>query len=463
MRYSAHKIICLFYSLIGVLFIFSPSWAVQNLPVGTIIRDAEIEEILHQYADPIFKVAGMNPKDLRIFVMIAPEYNAGAGQQSTLVVTSELLLASDSADEVVGVFGHEIGHMAGGHILRGMDNEWNATKMSILGAVGAAALGVATGRGDVGVAGLMGAQHVATGQFFQYHRAQESAADQAGATFLKRLNWPLQGLKSVMKRLGQQELLSSKQQSSYARTHPWSQDRKAHLERYIAEDKSPALPPAFKNSFEMLQAKLFAFTKTPAQTLRKYPEKNTSTPARYARAIAYFQDGNLPKALSTLETLIQENPQNPYFQELKGQMLFEEGKVKESLGPLKTAHTLDPSAGLVGLLYAQALIEEGSSENLEKADQILIHILKTSDPFPMAWHLRAIIYGKHNNLGMVALSLAEENFMGQNWGEAIEQARRALALLPKGSIGALRAKDILRAAQTESGEKIEPVLKKRKG
>ena len=80
--------------------------------------------------------------------------------------------------------------------------------------------------------------------------------------------------------------------------------------------------------FQRVKAKLFGFL-NPGRAVAKYPESDQGVPAHYARAYAYHMGGYPDKAVAEANALLTTAPHDPYFLELKGQILLESGKPKD--------------------------------------------------------------------------------------------------------------------------------------
>ena len=78
----------------------------------------------------------------------------------------------------------------------------------------------------------------------------------------------------------------------------------------------------------MVQAKLAGFTLPVNIGLAHYPVSNNSEVARYARAMLYLRQPQLAKALAETNSLIAEEPSNPYFQEVLGQIYLSHGQAR---------------------------------------------------------------------------------------------------------------------------------------
>jgi predicted Zn-dependent protease len=196
-----------------------------------------------------------------------------------------------------------------------------------------------------------------------------------------------------------------------------------------------------------MRAKLVGFLEPIERVFRKYPESDTSLESRYARAIAHYRRPDLKMALPLIEELIAERPEDPYFHELRGQMLFENGRIAEAVPEYQAAIRLRPDSSQLTLALARAQIEMNDPALNREA---LTHLKKTLDHEPNnagAWRLVAIAYGRMGDTGMTALSLAEAALARKEAPEARDQAQRAQQILPEGSPGWLRAQDIQNLAE----------------
>src|SRR6185369_7412710 len=148
-------------------------------------------------------------------------------------------------------------------------------------------------------------------------------------------------------------------QDPYLRTHPLTRDRINTVADHVARSRFSGAKdrPDFIESHHRMVAKLAGFTNPPGQTLAQYKESDSSIAARYARAVAYYRIPDIAKALPLIDGLIADEPKNPYFHELKGQMLFENGRVAEALGPYEEAVRLQPDSPLLRVELAQVQIE----------------------------------------------------------------------------------------------------------
>lgn len=420
------------------------------LPAGAeaqgrrLIRDAEIEATIRAYAAPIFQAANLQPQGIDIYLIQDRSLNAFVSGGRKIFVHTGLLSRAETPLQVIGVLAHETGHIVGGHILGRQQELKNAqitTFASYLLGIGAA---IASGQPGAGVAIISGGQDLALKGLLSYSRGQEQAADQAGVRLLEENGYSPRGILDFMRILEGQEILLATNQDPYLRSHPLTQDRIAFLENVVDKSRfadAPA-PPALVAAHARLRAKLIGFLEPLSRVFRHFPEPDNSVPARYARAIAYYRQPDLGKALPLIDGLLADHPLDPFFHELKGQMLFENGRLREALPAYEAAVELRPQLALLRLGLAQVQIELNQPELDRKAAGHLQALLHREPDNAFAWRLSATTYGRRGDKGMTALSLAEYALASGRPGEARQQAARAQKLLAEYSPGWLRAQDV---------------------
>jgi len=420
----------------------------------SILRDAEIERTIRHMAEPIFKVAGLDNNSVKTYLLNDNSLNAFVAGGQNIFIHSGLLIQAKNANQVIGVIAHETGHITGGHISRFSDGVKNATVMTLLGAIlGAAA--IAAGSGDAGMALILGGQQIGTRTFLQYSRTQESAADQAGVSFLEKSGQSGEGLIDFLDYLGDQELMSARHRDPYAGTHPVSGDRISKL-RNLVENSPYFKTPTSKvieDEFKRLQAKLYGYLKPAYATLNKYPEKDQSVYGRYARAFAYNKEHDVKKSLGELNSLLAEYPEDPFFWETKGQILFENGFVQESIAPYRNAVKNLPDEPLISVALAQSLIATEDDHYLDEALENLNHALSRDSNNSFAWHQASVAYHRQKNTAMTYYATAERFLLVGNQRGAMINAKHAVDTLPKNTPQWIRAQDILVITESNMTDK----------
>lgn len=413
------------------------------------IRDAEIEHTIRTYASPLLRAAEIDQRDFGLHIVNDKALNAFVARGQRIFITSGLLMAAERPSQVIGVLAHEIGHITGGHLARLEGALDDARSQALIGQIIGIALGVLSKDGGVAAAGTAAGTGVAVKNLLKFSRTQENSADQVAVNLLDQTQTSARGLLEFFELLQDQELLVRSRQDDYVVTHPLTQNRIQFVRNHVA--KSPysdkKLPTILQAMHDRMVAKLKGFINPPSQTLHEFKADDPSVMARYARAMAYFRDARLAQALPLIDGLISEAPDDPYFHELKGQILFENGKISEALPSYQKAVDLRPGQPLLRVGLAHAQIELNRSDLIAVALGNLEQAIRYDRYMPLSWRLAATAYGRSGDLGMSALALAEHNLLlGRNL-DAEGQAKKAQRLLKENSPSWLRAQDIAGTAE----------------
>jgi predicted Zn-dependent protease len=417
-------------------------------PALSLIRDTEIEAILHAEADPVFVAAGLDPKAVQIHIVESNEINAfSAGGQQIFLFTG-MILATKNPNQLIGVIAHETGHIAGGHIARSEDFGKAAIAPMLL-TVGLGVLAALAGAPDAAAGLVFSAGYFGELNALTYSREQESRADQAAATFLEKAGISGRGLVQFLDTFRYQEVFDDEKKYPFFRDHPLSDDRIEALQvrvKRLSHYNDTDSPQAIAQH-AILKAKLEAFISGGAAVQADYPDDDTSFPARYARAIVLYRETEIAPALTAIDALIADQPRDPYLWELKGQVLFDAGRAKEAEPAHRRSVELAPEAPLLRINLAQALIAEGGAPHLNEAVLHIRHALSVEPDSPLAWRLLSEAYDAEGNQGMARLAAAEQNFYLGQLLEARTFAYNARELLAKGSPEWRRANDIILASK----------------
>jgi predicted Zn-dependent protease len=429
----------------------SPAVA-QGIPL---IRDTEIENLLKDYSRPIFKAAGLGSQNIAMRIVRHDSFNAFVLDGRNVFMNSGTLMQANTPNEVIGVIAHETGHITGGHMaqLRARVAR-DATKsllLAVLGIglmVGGAMAGGDTAR-EVGGAGsgvLLGGNEMIMRSLLSERRAQESAADQAGLRFLEATRQSGRGMLETFERFAQQEYISDTHKDPFVRSHPVATDRLAQLRDFVA--KSPYVdtkdPPQLQLRHDMMRAKISGYLERTGTVANRYPTSDNSLPARYARAIARNCSGRCATAIADVDALLREKPDNTYFWELKGNLLYWSGKYADSIPPLRKA--LQLSGGnepLIQAELAQSLLATENAGVVDEAIALLRRTVVNDDSYSLAHHQLAKAFYTKGQFPQADLAAAHAHFVEGNVKQAQIFAKRALAKLPRGSPEWIRAEDII--------------------
>lgn len=433
------------FALLLLVCVTSPVYA------QSILRDAESEALLADMSRDLIKAANLQPNNVRIILIGDPSINAFVAGGQAVYIHSGLIDAASSANEVQGVIAHELGHVTGGHVPLGDRMAKGATGITILSLLlGAAAM--AAGSADAGMGLMQMGQRAALGNFLAFSRAQEATTDAAGVRYLSGAGVSGRGMLDFFKKLQQQEYrwgLKRGGEQSYVMSHPMSGERIATLTADLQADPAwgKANDPALEERFRRMQAKLRGYVSDPKDTLKRYPETDTTVPARYARAYAYHKSGYPQQAAAEAAALVRAEPQNPYFLELEGQILLESGKPKEAIPPLREATERTNFQPLIATTFGHALLAVEDPALLPEAEKVLRQSVVRDQENPFAWYQLGMVYERKGDSARAALATAERTSMIGDMRIALPSAQAAMAGLPQGSPDWIRAQDIVMAAQ----------------
>ena len=422
-----------------------------------IIRDAEIEAILADWARPGLVAGGIVPESVTIRLINDDSINAFVTRGNAMFMHTGLILAAKNSNEVIGVMAHETGHIVGGHAVTFGDSIAAASTTALLATLLGVAAGAVSGNPDLGMAVMLGGQGSAQRMLFTFSRGQESSADQYAIRALQDTQQSPKGLYSFFNRLSGQELLISDRQDPYVRTHPLTRERMSAVNFAVENSPFKDKPddPVAEAQFRRMTAKLFSFLKPQMTTFQKYPEANKSPEARYAQSIAFYRRGQMKDALPVVDNLLKEFPKDPYFWELKGQMLFENGKLDEAVTAYREANALLPNSPLILVAMSHAMVETADPAYAKEAQAALQKALANDPEDPFAWDLAAKSYLQSDQPGLSAYAAAERALLVGEFGDVVRYSRESERLLEKGTPTWYRLQDIKVSAQNSLQELME--------
>lgn len=428
---------------LGALAVLASAASAQ---AQSLIRDTEIEGIIHEWSEPVLDAMGLDPNEVEILLVNDNDLNAFATRGRIMGLNTGLILRTKSPNQLLGVIAHEAGHIKNRHTLR--DGAQNAGMQPMIMTMALGALAAIAGAPDAGAALLASSQYFGTLGALRYMQSQEGEADITGARALERAGESGRGMVEFFENFRAQEIFSDQRRYPYFRSHPLSSQRIEALRRPVEAashyDKRDSDERMAQHA--LVVAKIRAFMDAPNATLRDYPSSDVTLPARYARAIAWYRDGQTQKALDAVDVLLAEQPENPYFWELKGQILFEEGRPAEALGAHEKSVELKPDAPLLRINLAHALIETSDPTQLAEAENQLKRALALEPDNTMGWRLLSQAYASQNKEGEARLASAEYWFALRRPDQAAQFAMRARDMLDRSSIEWRRATDIVLAS-----------------
>ena len=433
----------------------------KGLPI---LRDTETEQLLRDYSRPILRAAGLERQNIQVVIINQNVFNAFVADGRRIFVNHGALLQSETPNQIIGVLAHETGHLAGGHLARMREQLAQAQTQMIIAmllGVGAMAAGARSnnqygggGLTNAGAAAISGPQNMILRSLLSYQRQQEESADRAGVKYLTATGQSAKGMYETFKRFTNESLFAAHGADPYYQSHPMPAERVAALEEIARTspywDKKD--DPALQLRHDMMRAKISGFLERQDTVYRRYPLSDTSLPARYAHAIATYLHGDLRNALGQIDGLIQTQPNNPYFHELRGQALLEGGRPAEAIVPLRRAVQLSNNAALIEMLLGQALVATDNKAYTDEAIGILRNAVAREPEAPLGYMQLAMAFGKKGDLAEADLASAQAAFLRGDNKTARDLASRAKTRFAVGTPGWVKADDIV-SAKLPAGQK----------
>ena len=417
------------------------------------IRDTEAEQLLRDYSRPILRTAGLEKQNIQVVIINDPTFNAFVADGHRIFVNYGAIEQAETPNQLIGVLAHETGHLAGGHLaklhqqLAQLQTQMILAMLIGAGAIVAGAAKGSTGVADAGAAAVAGPQAMIQRTLLSYQRQQEESADKAGVKFLNATGQSPKGMYDTFKRLADQTLFAAHGADPYLMSHPMPAERVEALEGLARSspywDKKD--DPALQARHDLARAKISAFMERQDTVYRRYPLSNTSLPARYARAITTYLHGDLNSALTQIDGLIQAQPNNAYFYELRGQALLEGGRPAEAIAPLHKAIALSNNAPLIEMLLGQALVATDNKAYTDEAITILRAAVARESEAPLGFSQLAMAYGKKGDYAEADLASAQAAYLRGDNKTARELASRAKTRFAIGTPGWVKADDIVTA------------------
>lgn len=416
---SALKII--WTGCLTALSFISTSLADEGL---ILISDAETNNYLSDVVRPLYSAAGLSFSSNRLFVVSDNTLNAFVSDGNYMFVHSGTLLAADDTNELAGILAHETGHIMGGHIVR-QKLKLEKMRYIMLGSmIAAGATAISTGRGDAAMAVILGSQSSAINHMLHHQIEEERNADESAIKLLNKTKQSTEGLLRFMQKIKKRNQMSGISETDYFSNHPLTSERIEHFINAGKQNKYSAKSP-LDARFALVQAKLSGYLEESNRVWRRYPNENASSAAKYAHSILYFRQGNFTKAHLLVDDLIKQHPKNPYFYELKGQFLFENGNVKESIKAYEKALSLLPETPTIQLSLAHALLESSESAPTAKRAVELLKKAQIKQPTSQGWQLLSRAYDILGDKASSLYSAAEFSYDIGNIYAADKQLKQA--------------------------------------
>ena len=371
-------------------------------------------------------------------------FNAFVIDYNAIYLNYGLILTVDSPEMLQAVIAHEAAHIANGHLARRAENLRAAQRNAGLGTA-LALIAAAAGGGEAAAGIAAGTQASALRSFLGHTRAEESSADRSAASYLRQAGISPIGMVTLHRKFAGQDLLSTTRQDPYMRSHPTSRERLRAAETFLEQYGDQSNPNARADYwFARVKGKLSAFLRSPTWTLRRAKGEPNRDIRMMREASAHHQNRDLARARAAINEALTIRPDDPFYYELKGQILLENRQVQEAVTAYGQAVEMAPNDSLILAGYGRALLAQGQTKKalqaLEKARARDYRNARLMQDLGAA-------YAKVGNNGMASAVTAERYALQGRLADAGIHAKRAVRQLPEGSPGWQRAQDVLIASE----------------
>ena len=417
----------------------------------SLLTDDESEALLYHIVEPIFKAANISFDENHVHLLSDMSLNAFVADGNHLFVHAGTLIAAENVNEISGILAHEAGHIAGGHIMRQKLKINDLQKLSAVSLIAAGAAAIASQNANAAIAIALGSQGSLLNSMIAYQLTEERSADESAVKYLKMTGQSPIGLYHFMKTIQKENRLSGVHETPYFRTHPISAEREAFFEKSARMNGGKTTSESDQD-FKFVKAKLAAFLLDLSRAKQKYPLSLQTDEAKYAHAIFNLRQKKFNLALEDINLLVAKYPQNPYFEQLRGQILFESGQIQKALESAKKSLKMNPKLTESLLLCAQSILEmKNHQKDLQTAIDALnkLQILKEN---AKAWELLSKAYYEQGKKAESYYALARYNLFIGDIKAAQKQIERALKENPSKALK-LKLSDLENLPELKEDEK----------
>ncbi|MDR0556096.1 MAG: M48 family metalloprotease [Holosporaceae bacterium] len=399
-----------------------PAWSL------TLIRDAEVEDLLKEMLQSVFKVAGLNPKSAKVYVIKSSSINAFTIGNGYVFITSGLLFRFPNPLQILGILCHETAHIAARHIDRLITALKTSSRNSIFAILTGMLVAAVTGRQEA-IAMILGYAETDLRLFLRFNRSEEMAADLLAATYLEKLGFAVDVFIDVLLAFERMDILNGNANlPAYLSDHPPTGDRMAALQKKVT-NKQYTPPRELLCRFRRAQIKLLAY-------LGQHNLRTIAPQDEYAQTIYLRRTGKVREAIEILRTLVRDNPGDIYYKESLAQTLYEYGELPEAIRVYQEIYHKDVNM-LIKVNLAHVLIT--AQQQLDQAISILEAATYVDDVDSNVYRLLSIAYGKQRKYGLAMFSLGMEQLLQQNFRLAEEIFTECLTKLdPKTEAPAIK-------------------------
>ena len=421
-----------------------------------IISDIEMENLIIDISNQIFRVANMDPSSVKVYIISDPAVNAFVYQSNVFIHTG-LITFSENTDVLFGVLAHETGHVARRHITRMIahqdEQKSKSGSLALLTAI------LMIGLSPVSIGAMIPVfitPIIGLGAFMQgtlkYSRDKESEADQSAVVYLKKLHKSVYGLYSTM-RFFNQEMGEQPEFAKYLYTHPLPIERMSAIYTAMKEEKKEDIGQIdCKMEFKLrrVQSKILGYMDNSLHhTFNNIKDKGKCFSNKdieffldYKEMHKKWKERNFNRALKICDNLIKNRPQDLFLIETKASILISFGYIEEGIELYRKFINKYPFNNAL-YQFGVFLSTSNNPENINESIDVFKKIIREDPNNPRYYFGIAKAYLGINKEGMYNLNMSEGFIRSKDYKSALQYALKALKVLEKKSKRDIEDKDYI--------------------
>lgn len=351
-----------------------------------LVQDPVLQEYLQDIGNRLVVHADNTKFPYTFFMINNPVLNAFAFYGGHIGVHTGLIAQAETESELASVLAHEIAHVTQRHLARRVQSQQRSSPLQIASMIGSLLVAMADPRaGMAAVSATMAGGQQAS---INFTRNNEQEADNIGINILYRAGFDPKGAPGFFSRLAEQAG-SRSTQLAFLQTHPLPQDRvaetitraRAYGDVYVPESLSFQLARARIQARYMLNTErnlnIFQTNIAQYQGVRQ-------TAARYGLALILFEMEEYAQAELKINELLEPDPENLFYLDLKTDVLLEQGKVTEAINMLRPIWQHKPQNKVLALNLANSYMK---ATDYEAAIGILRDVLLVDSESILSYQL----------------------------------------------------------------------------
>ena len=394
---------------------------------NALFNDPETSEYVQQIGQRLASQSTDGGGNFHYVVLRSDELNSFAVTGGWVFVFTSMIAFTHSESELAAVMAHETAHIVQNHVLRGIEDQKNATLVSLAGMLAAILLGaLGGGGGDAIEGGMVAAQGLAAQHQIDFTRSEEAEADRVSVGLLAAAGFDTEAAADIWVRMMQAQSLQNSWVPAMLQDHPVDSVRIAELRARAAQ--YPPTPDTSSPDYYLIRERVRVLTAPGDQDIQRvYAQKiangDHTLATMYGDALALTQDNKASQAVPILKKLVAEHGDLHLLYSALGQAQAKAGEMKQALATFQLAEELFPRNIPVTIRYAQTLMDDGKNA---QAHDVLLDLFNNVEPTPDQIELTARAASAAGDLGDAYYYMGEYQIADGNLPLAAQQYQLAL-------------------------------------